>query len=185
MTGTNGNGIASKVDELQAEHERWLAAIETRRAELALAQEAYAGIVGKLIDATPEGRVAVLNHRMGMANTVGALRDEIDECQRRADAALLARHDLIVGDMQRRATEAATEATEARIALKAALDAQLSWLNRGGRQRDDANDSERLAHDIAVAKARSAAAIAQRHAERAGRALQNAQAERAAAIEGR
>lgn len=184
MSKDNGNGIAGRLEELQAEHERWLAAIETRKAELAEAQEEYAGIVGKLIDAKPDERAYHYNHRMGTANTVGALQDELAELARRRDAALLARHDLIVGDMQRRATEAATEATEARIALKAALDAQLSWLNRGGRQRDDANDSERLAHDIAVAKARSAAAIAQRHAERAGRALQNAQAERTAARPG-
>jgi len=163
---------------LQADFDLLAARCKDKQGELATARAELSGLVETLVDAADKERKSLLQKRVELLNLIGACDDELQELIRRRDVARLAIAEFNLQQAQDEYKRVNTLANEKRLALNAALDEQLHFLNRGGRAGiDDENLKKIKYHEITVATTKADSQFAARHKKAAGGEYQKIKAD--------
>jgi hypothetical protein len=170
-------------DDLRAlivNQSHWKSEIETRKEREAALTAELATIISRIVDTTGEGEKNALRaKRAASKQELDMLAEELAECQRRYDAAGQAVLDYKIQAAEAVYKAADTVARAKREVLITAQNDNLRFMNAGRRiSENDDSILHKKQIDISIASSRGELIIANRARERAGKALQELQAQR-------
>jgi hypothetical protein len=163
---------ADERERLEQEFEALTRRTAVKGAEREQARRDVEQLVAGLVDGEPTARAGLLKKRADLRVLIDVSGDELAELRRRTDASDLARYELPASEARAVACELDERRRAARLAAGAAVNAELAFLNRGGRAGGSLEkDGQRVALATEVARRNVEAGVLQRDAECAGNLL--------------
>jgi hypothetical protein len=161
------------LQNLEADVRKWADAIEDREQRAEHLRRECARLIGESIDLSETEARKSRKQRGEHLTELDLLDAELSELTRRHEAAKAAVKEYQVNQAEAIYQQADQEAREARLAVDAALNERLRFMNQGGRKGEsDASIEEKKNIEIKLANAQAASRIASRNRAEAGRVLQ-------------